>query len=182
MIESDRVSSIWFTRDSGDVSTMNPRSPGHRGLRSSHPGLPQVESPLSRQVIRQGRPGCGRVLLFPGMHGSIAAFHRLAGIMPESMEVVGWDHLGLDEGLTFLGIWRTSWRHRRGRDHERPRLRGADSGLRLLRGGQHRSGGSPPPRSAGGRLIVLDGHPAESIARIPDGGGASPSPGRGGTR
>ncbi|MDG2022343.1 MAG: hypothetical protein P8J59_10380 [Phycisphaerales bacterium] len=130
--------------------------------------LPQVESPLSRQVIRQGCPGCGRVLLFPGMHGSIAAFHRLAGIMPESMEVVGWDHLGLDERA---GIPRkmedivapiSQAEIQNGLDLEAPvYVFGFCVGGALGQAVLHQLA----PRN--GRLVLLDAHPAEAVAFYP---------------
>lgn len=130
--------------------------------------LPQVESPLSRQVIRQGSPGCGRVLLFPGIHGSVAAFHRLAGIMPESMEVVGWDHLGLDERA---GVPRkmedivapiSQAEIQNGLDLEAPvHVFGFCVGGVLGQAVLHQLA----PRN--GRLVLLDAHPAEAVALIP---------------
>ena len=131
--------------------------------------IPQIQSPLSRQVLRLGVPGSGRLLMFPGMHGSIAAFQRLAQFVPQSMEVVGWDHFGLDEGLEITrGLEGIVARivevetKKNDLDFEAPIhvfgfCVGGSIGQAVLR----------RIAPTGGKLIILDGHPAESIAAYP---------------
>ena len=128
--------------------------------------IPQIQSPLSRQVLRPGVPGGGRLLMSPGMHGTIASFQRLAQFVPESMEVVGWDHFGLDEGLEIpRGIEGIVARivevetKKNDLDFETPIhvfgfCIGGSIGQAVLR----------RIAPTGGKLIILDGHPAESVA------------------
>ncbi|MDA0295424.1 MAG: thioesterase domain-containing protein [Planctomycetota bacterium] len=128
--------------------------------------IPQIQSPLSRQVLRPGVPGGGRLLMFPGMHGTVASFQRLAQFVPESMEVVGWDHFGLDEGLEIpRGLEGIVARivevetKKNDLDFEAPIhvfgfCIGGSIGQAVLR----------RIAPTGGKLIILDGHPAESVA------------------
>jgi thioesterase domain-containing protein len=107
--------------------------------------------------------------MFPGMHGTIAAFQRLAQFVPESMEVVGWDHFGLDEGLEIpRGLEDIVARivevetKKNDLDFEAPIhvfgfCIGGSIGQAVLR----------RVAPTGGKLIILDGHPAESIAAYP---------------
>ena len=130
--------------------------------------IPQIQSPLSRQVLRLGVPGSGRLLMFPGMHGSIAAFQRLAQFVPQSMEVVGWDHLGLDErtdiprNLEDIVTRVVEVEIMQGLDLDAPIhvfgfCVGGSIGQAVLR----------RIAPTGGKLIILDGHPAESVAAYP---------------
>ena len=130
--------------------------------------IPQIQSPLSRQVLRPGVPGGGRLLMFPGMHGTIAAFQRLAQFVPESMEVVGWEHLGLDErtdiprNLEDIVTRVVEVEIMQGLDLDAPIhvfgfCVGGSIGQAVLR----------RIAPTGGKLIILDGHPAESIAACP---------------
>ena len=128
--------------------------------------IPQIQSPLSRQVLRPGVPGGGRLLMFPGMHGTIAAFQRLAQFVPESMEVVGWEHLGLDERTEIPSEPR---RHRGTRVVEVEIMQGLDLDAPIhvfgfCVGGSIGQAVLRRIAPTGGKLIILDGHPAESIA------------------
>ena len=129
--------------------------------------LPQTDGVEPRQVFHLGLAGAGRVLLLPGLHGSAATFVGLANHIANSMTIVGWEHLGLDE---------SRGRPKRIEDMasrilEREREHGLREGEPLVVFGfciggilghaiLEQCAGRP------GRLVVLDGHPAESIRTI----------------
>ena len=129
--------------------------------------LPQIEAVRPRFLFRDRPSGTGRILLLPGLHGTVATFCRLASMIPSSMTIVGWDHLGLDESrrrpkrIAEIANSMLEVECQQGlRDDEPLIVFGFCIGGILGHSILEQAG------SRLGSLVVLDGHPADSIRRI----------------
>ncbi|MBQ71535.1 MAG: hypothetical protein CMJ67_01385 [Planctomycetaceae bacterium] len=60
-------------------------------------GVPQSSVPMTRRVMRARRRPERRVVLIPGLHGCSHVFTRLGSMLPDDREVVGWEHLGIED-------------------------------------------------------------------------------------
>lgn len=129
--------------------------------------LPQIDSVRPRFLFRREVEGAGRILLLPGLHGTVATFCRLVDLIPRSMTIAGWDHLGLDEScrrpkrLEDIAASILEAEYEEGFRKDEPLIVfgfciGGILGHSILE--QH--------ASRSGKLVILDGHPAESIRGI----------------
>lgn len=150
-----------------DVSKLGVESASIEQIGRGIQALPQIDEVRPRFLFRDGPKGSGRILLLPGLHGTAATFFRLASLIPASMTIVGWDHLGLDEScrrpkrIDEMAASMLEVEDWQGLRKDEPLLVfgfciGGILGHSILEQFEGRAG----------RLIILDGHPAESIVEI----------------
>ncbi len=150
-----------------DVSKLGAESAWIEQIGRGIQALPQIDEVRPRFLFRDGPKGSGRILLLPGLHGTAAMFHRLASLIPASMTVVAWDHLGLDEScrrpkrFDQMAASMLEVEHQQGLRKDEPLLVfgfciGGILGHSILEQFEGRAG----------RLVILDGHPAESIRDV----------------
>lgn len=150
-----------------DVSEIGADSASIEQLGRGIQGLPQIDTVRPRFLFRGGPSGKGRILLLPGLHGSAATFFRLAGLISTSMTVVGWDHLGLDESrkrpkrIDEIAASMLEVEYQQGLRKDEPLIVfgfciGGILGHSILEQSE----------SQIGRLVILDGHPAECVREI----------------
>ncbi|MAH65124.1 MAG: hypothetical protein CMJ27_01845 [Phycisphaerae bacterium] len=159
-----KLARLRFGRDLSNLGDeSSPIEEFGRGIQT----LPQIDVAEPRQVLRAGLAGAGRLLLLPGLHGAAAVFVGLTNEIASPMEIVGWEHLGLDD--SYGRPKRIEDPAARILDRERDVGLQEDQPLVIFGfciGGLlghailKRHGDRP------GRLIILDGHPAESIRTI----------------
>ena len=129
--------------------------------------LPQIDAVRPRFLFREGPTGAGRILMLPGLHGTAGTFCRLASMVHSPMTIVGWDHLGLDEScrrpkrIDEIASSMLEVECQQGLQDDEPLIVfgfciGGILGHSILEQAGSRTG----------NLVILDGHPANSMRRI----------------